>query len=412
MKLFLFSILLKLTLELSFCLFVIPNYSIFEPRFNTTIYILGWIFYIILLKVLPQNSNQIGSLLFLFLFYLFILPSFIFVAYCDDSTSFLLLTIASFLISYFISKNKKLKNISVKNFLDSRRLIFLLAFFLSIQTLWIFVSGGYKYISFDFYKIYEYRYEVSNLLNKSFFSYYSGFVYNVAGTLCFALLLYKKHFTKSLLCFLLFVFWFGVTGHKQILFNCFLILGLFVILASKKHQSYRLPLGLILAICCSLINFMGTKNLFLADMIIRRIFFDPVQVAYTYYHFFRQNELTWWSENLFFNKFLTYPYDEPSTRIISKLVGYPDGNANASYLATGFMHAGFIGVLIYASILGFIVRFLNYHQNTSIPLFLSMSCIVCPFLALFTSADLTTSMLTHSLAFSLVIYLAVQKLKV
>lgn len=409
---FFYSVFFKILLELSFVFFVVPTYSIFQLDFNKTNYILSWFQYLGLLLILPKK-NKVSTFLYFFSFYLFLLPSLIYVSFCNESLTFLNLVIGSFLLSYSISfvSVKKIK-ITQKSKIKIFYIEIFMGILIGIMLIWIIVSGSLQYLNFDFYKIYENRNNVGDLLNKGIFSYFFNYVLNVAGVLLVAINLYQKKYFNCLFLFLLYVFFFGVTGHKQFLFNFFLILFLNWIFQEKKLSLSRLVLGLTIGVIFSLCHFLYTRNIFLADMLIRRLFFDTVQVSFTYFHFFSNNIYTYWSENMIFKEIFTYPYDKSSTKIISELIGFPDGNANASYFATGFMNAGYFGIVIYSCAVGILIRFLDIVQQDYCPLFLSLSSIICPFLALFTSADLLTSVLTHSLLSSCVTFLILQKTKI
>jgi hypothetical protein len=66
------------------------------------------------------------------------------------------------------------------------------------------------------------------------------------------------------------------------------------------------------------------------------------------------------------------------------------------------MHAGLTGMLVYGATVGFILSVIDGYSSKGLSVNGILALLIVPFYNLFTSADLTTSLLTHGLAFSIV----------
>ena len=84
--------------------------------------------------------------------------------------------------------------------------------------------------------------------------------------------------------------------------------------------------------------------------------------------------------------------------------------ANNSYMSTGFMHAGLFGIIFYNFIVVYILKLIDmkFDKNNNNKDFKSykvlLAFISLPIFQLFTSSDLFTTLLTHGLGISILIY--------
>jgi hypothetical protein len=69
-------------------------------------------------------------------------------------------------------------------------------------------------------------------------------------------------------------------------------------------------------------------------------------------------------------------------------------NANTGWIGSGYMNAGYFGVILYAMLMGLVLRVLD-NLSTRRRLGLVVSLSLLPMIAMITSADLPTGMLTH-----------------
>jgi hypothetical protein len=221
----------------------------------------------------------------------------------------------------------------------------------------------------------------------------------VCGPLLLMRALRDRHHTMALCIVLLHVFWFGITSHKAVLFFPALVLFLHTVFKHSRALSL-VPLGMALVVMTSLISYYATDSLFLSGMFVRRVFFTPSHLTFTYFDFFEQNPFVYWSNSVL-SSFVSYPYDDSVALVIGRYLNEPNAWANNSFFSTGYMHAGFLGVAIYGLAAGAILKILDSLVSMAVPLWMSLSIVIVPFFTLVTSADLTTALLTHGLGFAI-----------
>ena len=62
-----------------------------------------------------------------------------------------------------------------------------------------------------------------------------------------------------------------------------------------------------------------------------------------------------------------------------------------------------MGMIIYSMIVGLLIRIVDMLVASKIPLRFGLCLVIIPFFSLFTSADLTTALLSHGLFLSLLL---------
>ncbi len=137
----------------------------------------------------------------------------------------------------------------------------------------------------------------------------------------------------------------------------------------------------------------------IGSLILRRLLFVPAHLNFTYLEYFSQNEFVYWSNSMMKN-IVNYPYDLQPTQVIGSYLGYENMAANTGFVASGFMHAGYLGVILYTLILIFLLNIIN-NLSRGVSQFLVLSIIYVALHAAFISSDLLTALLTHGLLVSI-----------
>lgn len=285
----------------------------------------------------------------------------------------------------------------------------IMIFFGSLLVLFVLAlmikNGGLNYFNLDLTRVYEYRGEVSRVINMGILGYLNTWVFKVINPalMVWALLRNKK---KLLILFIsIQVLFFGISSHKSVLFYPFLILGVYYLFNSryyKKITSYMF-LGLsFLVIICGLFA-IWWEQIWPATLFIRRVFYVPALLNFTYYEVFSQLGHVYLSNSIF-ALLVDYPFSYDYTRIISlHLFGHPNTNCNNGFLATSYMHFGLGGVVVYSVIVGLLLWMVDSLSFKRLPVWVAISISIVPFFSLFTSADLTTALLTHGIMVVLIL---------
>ena len=133
-------------------------------------------------------------------------------------------------------------------------------------------------------------------------------------------------------------------------------------------------------------------------------------MIFVYYEYFDKNLLVYWSNTSFGSLFYEYPYELPVGQQIATYLNQT-GSSNASFLGTGYMHAGQIGNFIYSLIVGLMLNILDLLNKKGLKDWIIISVTFSSFVMTITSTDLTTSLITHGLLISYLVLFSIRNLK-
>lgn len=113
--------------------------------------------------------------------------------------------------------------------------------------------------------------------------------------------------------------------------------------------------------------------------------------------FFSTHPHVMWAESKLSFGMIDYAYDLNSSNLIG-FYYYNDmmTGANTGWLGSGYMHFGFLGMVLYALLVGLLLIIIDMLAKGREPGIL-IAIFFTPLLALFLSSDLTTAILTHGL---------------
>ena len=237
--------------------------------------------------------------------------------------------------------------------------------------------------------------------------YLMSWLSNVIIPLLSCIFIKKKNYIGLLFLSIILVYIFGISFSKTLLAIPIFALSLAALFRNKKISFSIIPIGLIFLNIITLLihSFSSISSDFeyLTSMVIRRSIFIPSQVIFSYFDFFSQNNFIYWSNTFGLNKFLNYPYDSSVGLLISNNYFNGDGFVNSSFFGTGFMHAGYFGNILYAVVIGLIFNFIDSFSKDKKDKLLYLGCSLTPILILITSADLTTTLISHGLLITLLL---------
>ena len=183
----------------------------------------------------------------------------------------------------------------------------------------------------------------------------------------------------------------------------FVVFGIIYAVESGRNLSRGLLLflvaGMVFAVLLALYGGITRP----AYTLIGRTFFSVALNHFDYYQFFQSNPFLMWS-NSFLKHFIVNPYDVP----VPALIGVDrwgrggDAFANAGYVASGYMHLGLLGVLLYSVILGLLFKLYDWLVlgRTTLSLGLVVSALA---ILQVVNVDLTTALLSQGIAVSLLV---------
>jgi len=163
-----------------------------------------------------------------------------------------------------------------------------------------------------------------------------------------------------------------------------------------------IPIIFATLVLLSFLLYLVIDDIWLGSLFIRRVFFVPPFLTFTYYEFFTLNEFVFWSSSIT-SLFIDYPYELDPAKEIGVYMGAEGVHANASFLATGYMHAGIPGIIFYGIFVGLLFRLIDSLSVKGVPPWVGVASIIIPMQSLITSADLPTALLTHGVGLSIII---------
>ena len=271
-------------------------------------------------------------------------------------------------------------------------------FFSSILFVWSKI--GFENLNFSVSGgEYEYRELIGGNLGGGPINYLLGWVTVVIGPLALCLALSRGRPLASALIFVGHLLFFMIAGHKTALGIPFVIFGLWI-LREKIKRAVFLVSGFLAIPVVSALEFGLNKSYLFSAFVERRVLFIPPLLAVNYYEFFLSRPKLWWAALRRSEAPFTGELSDGVERAIGAYMGI-GGYPNAGFYATGYINGGFLGLVIYASVVVFILALtdsLSMRGRLWGQIVLTMSV---PVLTLFTSSDLFTTLISHGLALSL-----------
>lgn len=396
-------------LWLGYAFFIIPIYKyegyIWSPNVAK---VMESIFIIVFFAFfLPSNFKKPSDFFVHVHFLLPILPMLVLYGTSDYSREYMFFVVFAFLIVCVIRKINMPK--IQGDILPASLVMWGSLIFVIIYILLIISQGGLAYFNLDLRKVYEYRSAAAENL-PGIAGYLSPLISNILLPYILVISLAERKRHISLLAIIGSIIMFSLTSHKSTLFYPFIASAIYFIIRSEKLLILKLLGAYIIFAIASLFPFFLEKilsseptflTLFSGSLGFRRAYFVPSFLNFAYFDFFSTHPYTMWAESKFTFGLVYYPYNLPSPYVIGYYF-FDDVNtgANTGWLGSGYMQLGFLGMVLYAFIIGLflaMVDLLAKNKEYSIIIALLMT----PFLGLFVAVDLPTASLTHGLLFAI-----------
>jgi hypothetical protein len=399
LKFFISLLLLRLSLDFAYINFVSPLFSyagmLYEPSLLTSLE--SYLFLFTYCMIAPARLKNPSDFFFIFTLVFYLLPVGLFFGIAGGSRlGFYTINFGGILICLAsILPNITLPSLRLKR----SWLAEIVLLFLVLVTVFIALKVGPSNVNFDLSKEYEFRPIISDLLSGFGLPYIIPWMVSVLGPFALAVSLSKRKYSLFIGISLMHVLWFGLTSHKTPMFVPFLVLGIWF-LCKKSKDLYRLP-----AYCAMVVLFLISLYAMFdfglpASLVVRRLFLVPAMYSYEYFTFFESNHIFW--SNSILSELSEYQYSEPFPKVIGENAGTGD-YANVGFIPTGFMHANFIGVLLYISMYIFVLKLIDGFSVRASETWVIVVLFIMIINITVTSADLPTVFLTHGLIVALLL---------
>ncbi len=407
------AILFKVILEYTYVNLANPIYGNlyghhgFYLEVSLIKYLEGWLIYLSFLLFTPHLLKQTSDYIINVLFFNFLSPFLVFYSLSNAVRQYLYVVLLGIIIIYLLRKGKKIRLSTIKH--GPTYVFFICILGIFIVNSWLIFSGGFNFFNLDLTRVYEFRHDVSSVINIWVMAYMNNWAYKVFGPVLLIIFLFKKKYFFASLVFLLHVFWFGIASHKVILFIPFSILFIYIWFRSNRGLSI-IPISYTLVMSFSYLFFVFFDNIWPAAFFIIRVFFIPSMLTFAYCDFFSSKGFIYWSDSIT-SRFIDYPYNLDPPRLIGNFLGLPDASANNSFLSTGYMHAGIIGVIFYSFIFSLLLRLVDNIKYEDKKIWISVAILTTPMFASITSSDLSVTLLTDGLLLSILLLYLFRKSK-
>jgi hypothetical protein len=182
---------------------------------------------------------------------------------------------------------------------------------------------------------------------------------------------------------------FGLMGNKAAFYGSIIFIIISVILQSRFCIVFIVSCLSGVAVCYYLF-FMNREYITFAELYQQRNLILPVYINDLYLNDFSYRKLYWAYSKLSLGLIDNPLSLDPATSVAYHWVGRTTTHANTGFVGSGYMNAGFIGILIYAVVIGLCCRVIDvFAQIHGTKSFAALICLP-GFLNAVTSSDLPT----------------------
>ena len=187
---------------------------------------------------------------------------------------------------------------------------------------------------------------------------------------------------------------FGMSNHKTTILFPLLVIGLYFFLTVRPRATTVIfGFGGLFLLSVALGWLFDVH--FAAGLLFRRAVFSAAMNFSNYEMFFSEREFVLWTNSVF-SVFGNYIYWDSPGRVIGDWVG-SGSNANSGFVASGFMHAGWVGVLVYSLLAALYLKLLD-SVSLSGSFATVGAAMAAPILHVFLNVDFLIGLSTHGLA--------------
>lgn len=395
LKAVLLVVLLRVFYDLIFIVYLTSNWSYLGYELEKSLWkaasSYGLLPIVALLGLAPTYERP--SQFFTSLFVIFVLLPYQTVAAWGGGHFYhIVVPFACLLILVFISNVQvRIPTIKQQNFLAFSILLFLIAAYF----IFVLSNRGFSDFNLNLYQVYDFRENQKANIQAGIFAHIGNWVGKILLPVLAVYSLHKKNYFFLSLALIASVLAFGVANQKTTLLFSFLGIGIYLFVSWKNAGFTKLLMLTLLFLTASFSASYLLDFDLASSFLVRRAIFAAALNFTHYINYFSQAEYLYWSNSIF-SSILNYPYGSLSPgQVIGEYVGNYK-NVNSGFMASGYMHAGLIGIFIYSILLGVVLTFFNsVADDRNIALITAGAAPLI--LHVFINSDLIVAMGTHGL---------------
>jgi O-antigen polymerase len=360
--------------------------------------------------LVPVKICKVSDFLMWILYLLAIVPCMVIYGCQDRSTSYAIMLAVCYVV-VDLARRLRLQPPRPPLSLSEGQIVCCCVFAVIITTCLVIASGGLTYFNLDFSKVYDVRSDIAAnvfgahrgaVYDASFLGYLTTLAFDVCNVFLVAYFLSKGKHVAAIAFIVVQIAYFGMSSDKVYVYALIIPLYFWLLRRAARWLTTFLTSIILLGAIASL-EYVQFDSYLLAGNIFVRVFYLPAILNFSYHDIFQQLGHVYLSDSRF-NPFAHYEHSLAPAFIVGWTIwGDVSTNANAGFLATSYMHFGYPGMLIYSLLVGLLLSFVDAGAANRGDLYLRISIVVIPFFKLLTSADLTTSLLSHGVLASLIL---------
>lgn len=404
---FLACIFFRLSLDFSYVSFVSVDRwgDGFPYSFNRLRLVESWVVLVGLIAITPYRFKKPSDFLTLVLFLLCMIPITSYYCWAGGARVWFWALAFQYVLFFCALKALGLWRIKVWRLRNGPRYAYFLIILVFILCAFRIINAGvFDQVAFGLQpeEIYTRRSFVSSKVEVGIWGYLVSWLVKVCAIYLLIDGIAARNWTKAFFAGAACLMLFGLFAHKAILFGAIAAGLLLVLWPVIKNRFSLVAAGLGFLMLVMFVSVSVLDTYLYQSIFTRRLFFVPARLDFLYYDFFSSQPSLLFS-NSFLRHFFEYPFHKPYPYLIGDYSGIGGENtaANNGFLATGYMQLGWLGVFLYPIAVACLAYLVNLLGNKPPGFIVSVSFY--PFAALFTSSDLPTAVLTHGIAFLLLL---------
>jgi len=357
---------------------------------------------LILAILLPFRLRKPSDFLITLLFLNPILPTFALYGLADRARNYTYMVAIAFMLILLIQR--KMPTLKIPSVRQGLTLALGVSILGAVSGFMFLVSKvgfhhltryGHLYLLLNIEAVLTIRKIFREVVRGGFQGYLTIWTYNVFIPFLILYVLYKKRYVFLIFLLIAEILIAMLTAHKGILASICLILGSYIIVERRSALNLMI-FGFLVVVAGTTLLALTGGPLLPSALISERFLFTHARLNYAYYEFFSKAGFVYLSSTSLPVP-IDYPFEFMPERLVGKYIFLSDTIASAGFLATSYMHFGFVGMVLFAVIVGVLLRLLDSLIIEHVPLRVGVPLAITPFVTLFTSSDLTTALVTYGI---------------
>jgi hypothetical protein len=397
----LLTLMLKVTYDLSYVYLVSPYFSwtpAYYPLLANNIKIAeSYILALIIGLTLPHQARQPSDFMLVFLGSVVILPMLTLYGLADRDRVYTYMTLFTYFL--ILITVKLLPKVKIGVFRSGFRLVMIGSVVFATTVVFLLIwEVGLEFFTIRFWEysiMVQHRFALEDQLKKNPFLAYSYFWLFIAiiPTLMLGSLV-RRHYTAFVVFLLVQILLTGLTARRHTLAIIPVLLGTYVIAEKRRLAPVLMVVGCAAIVAIATVLSLSIPNLRIMGTLMERFFFVPPRANYAYYEFFSYAGYVYLSSTK-----LPSPIRYPFEMVPERMVGYyvllnPTTVSSGGFLATSYMHFGFLGMVIFGVLVSSLMRLADSLTLGRMPLRVGVPLSMVIFDGLLRGADLTTWLIT------------------